>query len=53
MEKAFDFLNNHKDVAFATMEQNKPKIRVFQIMKQEGNTLYFATSPKNISCSGF
>lgn len=46
MEKAFDFLNSHKDVAFATVEQGKPKIRVFQIMKQEGHTLYFATSPR-------
>lgn len=45
MEKVFDFLSKHKDVAFATVEQNKPKIRVFQIMKQEGCTLYFATSP--------
>lgn len=45
MEKVFDFLNKHKDVAFATVEQNKPKIRVLQIMKQEGHTLYFATSP--------
>lgn len=45
MEKAFDFLNEHKDVAFATTEQNKPKIRVFQIMKRDGHTLYFATSP--------
>ena len=45
MEKAFDFLSGHKDVAFATVEQDKPKIRVFQIMKQEGHTLYFATSP--------
>lgn len=34
MEKAFDFLNKHKDVAFATVKQDKPKIRVFQIMKQ-------------------
>ena len=45
MEKAFDFLSSHKEVAFATVEQNKPKIRVFQIMKQERHTLYFATSP--------
>lgn len=48
MEKVFDFLSKHKDVAFATVEQNKPKIRVFQIMKQEGHTLYFATSPTKI-----
>ena len=46
MEKAFDFLSRHKDVAFATVEQDKPKIRVFQIMRQEGHTLYFATSPR-------
>ncbi len=46
MEKAFDFLSAHKDVAFATVEQGKPKIRVFQIMKMERHTLYFATSPR-------
>ena len=45
-EKAFDFLSGHKDVAFATVEQDKPKIRVFQNMRQEGHTLYFATSPR-------
>ena len=45
MEKAFDFLNRPKEVAFATVEQDLPKVRVFQIMKQEGHTLYFATSP--------
>lgn len=33
-------------MAFATVEQDKPQIRVFQIMKQEGHTLYFATSPR-------
>lgn len=46
MDKAFDFLNRHKDVALATVEGNIPKIRVFQIMKQEERTLYFATSPQ-------
>ena len=46
MEKAFEFLKTHKDVAFATVEHNRPKIRVFQIMKQEGHTLYFATSAR-------
>ena len=46
MEKAFAFLSTHKDVAFATVEQDRPKIRVFQIVKQEGHTLYFATSPR-------
>ena len=46
MQKALDFLRNHKDVAFATCEGNLPKLRVFQIMKQEGNVLYFSTSSK-------
>lgn len=46
MEKAFEFLRTYKDVAFATVENGKPKIRVFQIMKQEGHTLYFATSTR-------
>ena len=51
MEKAFDFLSSHKEVAFATVEREKPKIRVFQIMKQEKHTLYFATSPhKEVYC---
>ena len=46
MEKAFEFLKTNKEVAFATVEDDKPKIRVFQIMKQEKNTLYFATAPE-------
>ncbi|WP_455069459.1 pyridoxamine 5'-phosphate oxidase family protein [Prevotella aurantiaca] len=46
MKEALDFLKHHKDVAFATCEGNRPKIRTFQIMCQEGSTLYFATSEK-------
>lgn len=46
MEKALRFLAGHKEVAFATVEDDKPKIRVFQIMKQEGGVLYFATAPQ-------
>lgn len=45
MEKALEFLRSHIEVAFATVENEKPRIRVFQIMKQEGTTLYFATAP--------
>lgn len=45
MEKPFRFLSLHHDIAFATAEGNVPKIRAFQIMKQEGHTLYFATAP--------
>ena len=46
MEKALRFLCEHKDIALATSEDNIPKLRIFQIMKQEGNVLYFATSEK-------
>ena len=46
MRKELEFLATHKDVAMATVEGNKPKIRVFQIMKQEGDTLYFATAAR-------
>ncbi len=45
MNKALDFLKENREVAFATSENNIPKIRVFQIMWQEGKELYFATSP--------
>ena len=44
MGKAFIFLAKHKDVAFATIEGDRPKIRVFQIMKRENATLYFTTT---------
>ena len=46
MEQALDFLRNNKEVAFATSEGNRPKIRIFKIMDQESTTLYFATSPR-------
>lgn|SRR5574344_396357 len=43
MERAIKFLQENKEVALATVENDKPKIRVFQIMKMEGTNLYFAT----------
>ena len=46
MQTALDFLKRNNEVAFATCEGGLPKIRVFQIMKQEGTVLYFATSAK-------
>ncbi len=46
MRTALDFLSQHKEVAFATCEGYLPKIRLFQIMRQEGTKLYFATSPQ-------
>ena len=45
MEQALAFLKENNEVALATCEANKPKIRIFQIMKMESSTLYFATSP--------
>lgn len=44
MQIALHFLSLHKEVALATSEGNLPKIRIFQIMRQETTTLYFATS---------
>ena len=44
MERALQFLRNHKDVALATSEDNIPKLRIFQVMKQEGNV--------SVRCSG-
>ena len=40
------FLRDHNEVAFATCEGGLPKLRIFQIMRQEGNVLFFATSEK-------
>lgn len=44
--EAFDFLKENKEVAFATVSDRRPSIRIFQVMKIDGTTLYFATSPK-------
>lgn len=43
---ALQFLSEHDDVALATVENGKPKLRIFQVMAIEGTTLYFATSPR-------
>lgn len=45
MEKALNFLQQHLNVAFATVEEGDPKLRVFEIMKIKGEELFFATSP--------
>ena len=44
LQTALQFLSEHNEIAFATCEGNLPKIRMFQIMKQEGTLLYFSTS---------
>lgn len=45
LKKALAFLREHNETAFATVEDGKPKIRVFQIMRVVGPNLYFATAP--------
>ena len=44
MKKALDFISRHKDVVFATVDGNMPKLRVLQIMKKEGAVFYFAVN---------
>ena len=46
LQKALKFLNEHNEIALATCEGNLPKMRIFQIMRQEDTVLYFATSAK-------
>lgn len=41
---AFDFLKENKEVAFATVRNGLPSIRIFQVMKIDGTSLYFATT---------
>ena len=48
LQTALRFLDEHKEITLATCEGNLPKLRVFQVMKREGNMLYFATSPENV-----
>lgn len=43
---AFDFLEKNREVAFSTIREARPSIRIFQVMKISGTTLYFATSPQ-------
>jgi len=46
MQQALEFIRDHKEIALATCEGNLPKLRLFQIMKQDGTHLFFATSPE-------
>lgn len=50
MERVLDFLSKHRNVVLATVEDGKPKVRVLQIMKQEGTAFYFATSKVKAVC---
>ena len=44
MEKAMTFIDHHKEVTLATVSDGAPKLRVFQVMKRDNETLYFVTS---------
>ena len=46
LQKALEFLRKHNEITFATTDGTSPRLRIFQIMRQEGNILYFATSAK-------
>ena len=46
IQQSLQLLSEHPDVAFATCEDGKPRLRQFQIMKIDGTTLYFATSAR-------
>lgn len=50
IDKALDFLRNNIEVTLAKSENNKPHIRIFQIMKIEGTILYFSTSREKGVC---
>lgn len=36
LQTALQFLSDHNEIAFATCKGDFPKLRVFQIMRQEG-----------------
>ena len=46
IQQAIDFLREHPEGVLATVSDNHPQTRVFQVMKIEGTTLYFATAPQ-------
>ena len=46
LQEALQFLSKNKEIALATCVDNLPRLRIFQIMLQEGHLLYFATSQK-------
>ena len=46
LQTALEFLRKHNEITFATTDGTSPRLRIFQIMRQESSTLYFATSAK-------
>ena len=46
IQQAIEFLREHPEGVLATVSNNRPQTRVFQVMKIEDSTLYFATAPQ-------
>jgi len=46
LQTVLEFLRKHNEITFATTDGTSPRLRIFQIMRQEGTTLYYATSSK-------
>lgn len=46
LQKALQFISEHNEIALATCQGSLPKLRMFQVMGQRDNVLYFATSSK-------
>ena len=46
IQQALDFLREHPEGVLATVADNSPQTRVFQVMKIEDATLFFATAPQ-------
>ncbi len=46
IEQAINFLKSHVEGVLATVDDDRPCLRAFQIMKQEDTDLYFATSER-------
>ena len=44
MQTSLNYLRQYQEVALATSADGLPHIRVFQVMRQEGARLFFATS---------
>jgi len=46
IEQSFQFLRENNEGILATVADDKPQTRAFQVMHIDGTTLYFATSPR-------
>lgn len=46
LQQAFDFLYEYNEGVLATVSEGKPCLRAFQVMRIDGDTLFFATAPQ-------